>query len=509
MFVRDAELVVGIVGRMGVDTKRVCDWVSEALHVLRYQSQRIKITDYFTMHHIPDIDLRDETVEDRYHSYISACNSMREKSGRNDFFVSFAIQSIIEARKAITGDETGLRPARRTAYVIDQLKRPEEADSLRAVYGQQFILISCHMPAATRKHTLARKIAERHSSAPKAAEWQEAAVKLISRDEREAGIRFGQRVSDVFPKADVIIDAHQEDHAERTLKRFFQALFGNFHVSPTRGEFLQNIAFNVSLTSCDTARQVGAVISRDGEILATGFNEAPKAFGGTYWPDEGEDARDVTIGRDVNTVRKRQMVADIVRLLRDNHFLSDSEVPDHEIEPKFIDADSAPLKKSQIMDTLEYGRAVHAEMAALSTAARNGISTGHAQLHCTTFPCHNCAKHIVASGVRTVYYLEPYSKSFTDELYPDSIAIDEPELRCDSVNFQQFVGITPNRFRELFAKSKLKDDRGMVKAWDPATSQPLLGRLEQAHTEKEVVFQKRMRDSFSAELAKYFGFEAG
>lgn len=508
MFVRDAELVIGIVGRMGVDTKTVCGWVSEALHVLRYHSKYIKITDYFQVQKIPDVDLSDETVEDRYNSYIIACNSMREKSERNDFFASFAIRSIIDARKEITGDKSGRTPARRTAYVIDQLKRPEEVESLRAVYGQQFILISCHMPAAIRKYTLARKIAEQHSSAPKAAEWQEAAAKLISRDEMEAGIRFGQRVSDVFPKADVIIDAHQEHHAERTLRRFFQALFGNFHVSPTRGEFLQNIAFNVSLTSCDTARQVGAVISRDGEILATGFNEAPKAYGGTYWPDEGEDARDVTIGRDVNTVRKRQMVADIVRRLRDNQFLRNSEIPDYEIESRFIDADNAPLKKSQIMDTLEYGRAVHAEMAALSTAARNGISISAAQLFCTTFPCHNCAKHIVASGVHTVYYLEPYSKSFTDELYPDSISIDEPELRCDAVNFRQFVGITPSRFRELFAKSKLKNDRGKVREWNPEESQPLLGRFEQAHPEKEVMFQEGMRDNLSPDLARYFGFDA-
>ncbi|MDN3612645.1 hypothetical protein QWZ16_23945 [Vibrio ostreicida] len=26
------------------------------------------------------------------------------------------------------------------------------------------------------------------------------------------------------------------------------------------------------------------------------------------------------------------------------------------------------------------------------------------------FPCHNCAKHIVASGIKRVVYVEPYPK---------------------------------------------------------------------------------------------------
>lgn len=50
---------------------------------------------------------------------------------------------------------------------------------------------------------------------------------------------------------------------------------------------------------------------------------------------------------------------------------------------------------------------VHAEMAAISTAARLGLSLAGSSLYCTTFPCHNCSKHIVATGVSEVFYLEP------------------------------------------------------------------------------------------------------
>ena len=44
----------------------------------------------------------------------------------------------------------------------------------------------------------------------------------------------------------------------------------------------------------------------------------------------------------------------------------------------------------------------HAEMEALLSCARSGVSTRGATLYSTTFPCHNCAKHIIAAGVARV-----------------------------------------------------------------------------------------------------------
>ena len=511
--VSDTELVIGIVGRMGVNTSEVVSWLTEVLHGVRYDAKTVKITEYLKSKEFDAIELGgkkfdaikldEKTIEGRYESYISACNRIREISESNDFFASYAIQTIIQLRESISGSPD--KQAKRTAFIVDQLKRPEEVEALRSVYGQQFILVSCHMPMDRRQDTLARKIAEGHASAPKSKEWQHKASELIRRDEKESSLKYGQRVSDVFPLADLIIDTSDRKQATDHLERFFGALFGNFFVSPTKSEFAQNIAFNVALTSCDTARQVGAVITKNGEILSTGFNEAPRPGGGTYWSGEATDGRDLALGKDVNTVRKRQMVTDIVKLLRDNKMLANNEVKDHDLEDHFLDSADAPLKKSQIMDTLEYGRAVHAEMAALSSASRQGLATQDGVLHCTTFPCHNCSKHIVASGIREVYYLEPYGKSFADELYPDSISIDSSEPRCGSVIFRQFIGITPNRFSQIFSKEKLKDHRGIVKKWDKATCQPVFGEIGQSHIDREVIFQKAMRNSFDEEKAKYLG----
>jgi deoxycytidylate deaminase len=69
------------------------------------------------------------------------------------------------------------------------------------------------------------------------------------------------------------------------------------------------------------------------------------------------------------------------------------------------------LRKSKVMDLLEFGRIIHAEMSAITDAARLGIEIKDSTLYCTTFPCQICAKHIVAAGLDTVVCLEPYPKS--------------------------------------------------------------------------------------------------
>ena len=125
----DAELVVGIVGRIGVDTKSVFSWAQRALHALHYKSHRVKMTEFLKTKTF-DFELDVSSVEARYDSYIEACNSIRERAKRNDFFVSYAIEKIIEFRQKQSGNSADV-PAQRTAYIIDQIKRPEEAAALR------------------------------------------------------------------------------------------------------------------------------------------------------------------------------------------------------------------------------------------------------------------------------------------------------------------------------------------------------------------------------------------
>src|SRR5260370_6706533 len=125
-------------------------------------------------------------------------------------------------------------------------------------------------------------------------------------------------------------------------------------------------------------------------------------------------------------------------------------------------------KSAQIRNLIEFGRAVHAEMAALIDAARRGVSVSGCTMYVTTFPCHLCARHIVAAGIRRLVYIEPYAKSRTADLYPDSIAIEQAP--CDKVQFEPFVGIAPRQYMKLFSMEPRMSD-GRILLFDPAKAE--------------------------------------
>jgi len=129
------------------------------------------------------------------------------------------------------------------------------------------------------------------------------------------------------------------------------------------------------------------------------------------------------------------------------------------------------LSDSPITDLIEFGRVVHAELEALLSCARRAVSTAGATIFCTTFPCHNCAKHIIAAGVQRVVYVEPYPKSKAFELHDDAVTAD-PAV-TEMVRFEPFVGVSPRRFFDLFSMNlsfgwrlRRKDTAGRPVAWE-------------------------------------------
>ena len=106
------------------------------------------------------------------------------------------------------------------------------------------------------------------------------------------------------------------------------------------------------------------------------------------------------------------------------------------------------------MDLTEYGRVVHAEMLAITDAARLGRSVKGATLYCTTFPCHNCTKHLLASGIKRVVYMEPYPKSRAKDLHPDEIEL-EVEVE-GKVGFIPFMGSRPSGIAIYSKKESVK-----------------------------------------------------
>src|SRR2546426_7930055 len=88
-------------------------------------------------------------------------------------------------------------------------------------------------------------------------------------------------------------------------------------------------------------------------------------------------------------------------------------------------------------------------MEALLSATRIGVSTRRAILYCTTFPCHNCAKHIIDAGIKRVVYIEPYAKSLSSTLHDDAISLEKSAP--NKITFTPFVGVAPRKYASLFS----------------------------------------------------------
>ncbi|HDZ9141632.1 TPA: deoxycytidylate deaminase, partial [Vibrio cholerae] len=107
-------------------------------------------------------------------------------------------------------------------------------------------------------------------------------------------------------------------------------------------------------------------------------------------------------------------------------------------------------KNSRLGSLIEFSRSIHAEMDAITSLARiSGENTKGKILYTTTYPCHNCARHIVASGIEKVIYIEPYEKSLALELHDDSI-IDNIDDAESKLVFTTFEGVAPRRYQKFF-----------------------------------------------------------
>ena len=114
---------------------------------------------------------------------------------------------------------------------------------------------------------------------------------------------------------------------------------------------------------------------------------------------------------------------------------------------------------------------------AITDAARRGVSVFQQTLFTSTFPCHECTKHIVAAGISEVVYVEPYPKSLALQLFDDSIHLEKGP-GTSPVVFRPFVGVGPRMYTSLFAMVERKDQGGKTISWDPRDAGPRIIRYE-------------------------------
>jgi deoxycytidylate deaminase len=459
------ELVIGLVGAVGSDLTSVCEFLRDELADVQFESHTVRLSRL--LHDIPRWkDLQSVTQEEeRIRQHMDAGDELRQVLERNDAMALLAVAAIKDLR-------ADTEP-RRTAYILDSLKHPAEVETLRDVYGRQFILVSVYSPRDARLDRLAQLIADSHNE-PSGAQYRPQAEALALRDEADLKNDFGQDVRDTFPKGDIFVDAGNREKLRSALVRFIELFFGNPFHTPTREEYGMFVAHAAARRSASLSRQVGAAIATtSGDIIAVGTNEVPFIDGGLCWPGDEPDSRDFVLGYETNDRMKRHMLVDLLERLRTAGWVNKT---DQEIKTLVGEAVAgsreSPLRGSRLMNLIEFNRAVHAEMAALVDAARRGVAVQGATLYTTTFPCHDCAKHIVASGIRRAVYVEPYAKSLAADLYPDAVAVDAAPANSRPVRFDPFVGMSPMQYMEVFAARKRKTADGSKITWTKAGSKP-------------------------------------
>lgn len=136
---------------------------------------------------------------------------------------------------------------------------------------------------------------------------------------------------------------------------------------PSWEEYFMGIAQLVAQRSSCLRRQVGAVLVKDKNILATGYNGTPSGI--TH--------------------------CEVTGCLREQ-----LKIPSGERH--------------------ELCRGLHAEQNVIVQAAKHGINIDGAILFCTNAPCIICAKMIINSGVKEIVYLDGYPDILSKEILEES-----------------------------------------------------------------------------------------
>jgi dCMP deaminase len=133
---------------------------------------------------------------------------------------------------------------------------------------------------------------------------------------------------------------------------------------PTWHQYFLTITRNVAERSTCNRAKVGAVIVRDKNILATGYNGAP---------------------------------AGLPHCLDVGCLVYTSRTPKGEVEENCF-------------------RTIHAEINAIAQAAKNGATIRDADIYITHTPCIHCLKVLVNTGIRRIFYEHEYKRTTLDEL---------------------------------------------------------------------------------------------
>jgi deoxycytidylate deaminase len=463
------ELVIAFVGPVGSGCTTTYETMADELgNNYHYDAVYVRFSDLIKDHatEVQKTIPGTVSVSERIDLYQTVGNDLRIKFG-DAYLADRAIERIAVERdqrggyKEVNGKRIVL-PVRRV-YFLDSLKNPAELRRLRQVYGDLLWVVTVFAPDEVRFGRLVRK-----------GMVEQDARHAMQRDYEEEE-RSGQKVSKTAHQANYFIRnaSDNKEDLQEPVRRFLQAIFGVTLHTPTRDEKGMMEAASAAVRSACLSRQVGAAIyDTSGDLLGVGCNDVPKFRGGLY--NEG------TVDHRCFRWHDNECLNDKHKKLLASRIATAAGAADEGKVQLVADA-----MDSGVANLIEFSRSVHAEMEAIVSVARLGNgSTLEATLYTTTFPCHSCARHIVAAGITTVFYVEPYSKSLALELHSDSISLDEEA--SDKVRFLQYAGFAPRTSLRLF--SSTGRDRKVNGQYHPLatqTAQPIFASPLDSYTTSE------------------------
>lgn len=479
------ELVFAVVGHVGSGTSTVAEALKNLLrsHTLpggAYDADILKARDVITRwateasRQVPAESRALEGVE----TLQDLGDELRKTSKDNAAVAKGLVKAVRQMRATKTdapepGDGAVKPDGKRRAYILDSIRHPAEVELLRHVYQDAFVLIGV---VCEEERRLSRVMSKYDNAG------RTKAKKFMQRDAK-AVEKHGQRVSDAFHLSDFFLDNTAEradseawDINDR-LSRLIKIITHSAIMRPETAETAMYHAHGAAMRSACLSRQVGAALTDNkGNLVATGTNEVPQAGGGVYGQrfGTGLDDHRCAFRRTEstqycsNTKTQHEMVDRLIE-----------EIPElRELNAIRKASLRQEIRGSGIGDLLEFSRAIHAEMDAVLSAVRVGTSTIGTRLFVTTFPCHYCARHLVAAGVDEIQFIEPYPKSQALGLHADAIQVEVAGAKLPSeggtkVLFHPFVGAAPRLYRRAFLKDRdLKDAAGTMQIGNPEWGTP-------------------------------------
>jgi len=159
---------------------------------------------------------------------------------------------------------------------------------------------------------------------------------------------------------------------------------------PKWDKYFLNICEKIAERSLDENTKLGCVITdARHRIVSTGYNSLPAGVNDNYWPKNRND----------------KLYAYKIKELADNietRVIYDKEIS---LDNFGISTDTSNINLSfkKLGDITKYDVITHAEVNAIASSKCDLIGY---TLYCTYLSCHECAKVIIASGIKKVVYLK-------------------------------------------------------------------------------------------------------